>query len=196
MPQKQAAALVLHQQDGDQHQDHRTLRGKNGNILGQAVIPDVGLDEMQQDEENVRSQRNQVDRMQARGVFLDPCLGIKDQAPERDLVQGIEHPGREMRPEGRCGQFPVIPGRALVRQVRDGSEALSRPPDQCCESQAESDTTPQERSWHVRGLSREVDLEISLHIFILIWSDLSTLYRIEYIFVKYIAYIYLTKYYQ
>ena len=80
--------------------------------------------------------------MEARAVFIYPRLGIKNEAPERNLVQGIENPGSKMRPEGRSGQLPVIPGGALIGQVRDGGKALSRQPDQGGKSQAESDTTP------------------------------------------------------
>ena len=143
LAEEQAAARVFHQQHPDEQDDDRALRGEDGDILGQAVVPDVGLGEVEQDEEGIGRQGEDVDAVQAAGVFEPAALAVPDQTPEGDLVGEVKAPGGGVGPEGGAGQAPVIPGRALIGEQGDGLQALAGPGDEGGEDQAEGDAPPQ-----------------------------------------------------
>ncbi len=104
-----APAPVLHQQHPDQQHDHRGLGAPYGDVLGQPVVPHVGLDKVQADKEGVGGQSGDVESVQAGRVPAAISLGIVDQSPDAELVQQVEAPGRGLAPEGWLRQLPIVP---------------------------------------------------------------------------------------
>ena len=129
-PEEQPAARILHQQHPDQHHHHRPERTPDGDVLRQPVVPEMGLRQVQHDEEPVHPQ-GQVVRGALRGAVTRPAaaggaLRVGDQRPERHLVQQVEAPRRHPAGRGRLDQLPVIPGRTGVGGVRNVSQPPSR----------------------------------------------------------------------
>jgi len=60
LAKEQTPARVLHQQHPNQQDDHGRLRAKDGHILRQAVIPNVRLNEVQQNEGHIDPERSYV----------------------------------------------------------------------------------------------------------------------------------------
>jgi hypothetical protein len=68
--------LVLHDDDPDQHDDDRPLRAEDGHILRQAIIPNMGLHQVQEDEERGCRQRDLIDAMESVGILFNVGLRI------------------------------------------------------------------------------------------------------------------------
>lgn len=75
------------------------MGAKDGDILGEAIIPDMGLDKVEEDEEGVSAEGEDVDHMEIICVFEFTFLGVVDKAPNGDLVEAIAEPGGGTAPE-------------------------------------------------------------------------------------------------
>ena len=64
LAEEQPPARVLHQQHPDQHHHYRPERAPVGYVLRQPVVPEMGLHQVQQDEEAVDPQGQVVGRAQ------------------------------------------------------------------------------------------------------------------------------------
>ena len=118
--EEKAAARGFDHQHDNQEEDHRNLRGKHRGVLRQTVIPDRRLKIMQADEGEGANQADPVHGMHPAPItqLLAMPHGPPDQTPEEELMREIEAPGGgAARPVG-VDPLPVIPGRALIRQVR------------------------------------------------------------------------------
>ena len=51
-----APPVVFHQQNPDEQDDYRALAAEDWGVLGETVVPDVRLDQMEEDEKGVGSQ--------------------------------------------------------------------------------------------------------------------------------------------
>ena len=94
---------------------------------------------MQQDKGRVHRQGNDVQPVQSGRILVGILLGVVDQSPEGNLVQGIHPPGSGAGDKGRFHESPVVPRGARVGEVGDGQQSLPGPPDDSCENEAEQD---------------------------------------------------------
>ncbi len=83
-------------------------------ILGEPIVPKNRLNEVEDDENGVRDQRDDVDAVQVVGITQFLLRRIVDESPIGDLVQQIATPCGEA---GDCcwvWQFPIIMGVTSV----------------------------------------------------------------------------------
>ena len=99
--EEHAPPRILHEQNPDQHDDHRHLRTPYRDILRQPVIPDMRLQEMQPNEESIHDQSGDIHQVQATAVAFDMFLGVVNQAPESNLVCEVKASRRRTAPESR-----------------------------------------------------------------------------------------------
>ncbi len=88
--EEQAAPAVLHHQHKHQQENHRELGGQHRGVLGEAVIPEFGLPDMQPDKQQVETDRDDIHRVQGAAVSGAFDLGPGNQCPQAQLVQAVE----------------------------------------------------------------------------------------------------------
>ena len=124
-PRRRFSISSTHQQ-----QHHRALRAEDRDVLGQAVVQDLGLQVVQADEDGVDPQGDDVDRVEGLACSAAPGSGRRRSGPRRPAGGRRSPPGRRPGPDRRVGQLPAVPGRALVGQQGLVGDAKPAEPDQ------------------------------------------------------------------
>ena len=94
LAENQTSSLILHNENHDEQQDHGALRTPNRHVLRQSVVPDSGLQEMEQNKQSIGAQGQHVDPVKPRLIRELLRLGIIDKPPNSDLMERIPPPKR------------------------------------------------------------------------------------------------------
>ena len=138
--EEQAAPRRLHEQHHDKQQHHRRLRREHTDVLGEPVVEQVRLQNVQQDEPRIHGERRLVEPVQPGRVPRTLPLRRGDQPPDRGLVQQVRQPGAHPGDPGGFRQLPVVPGCTLVRQQHNVGEERVQHPDEGGEGQRGDDS--------------------------------------------------------
>ena len=123
-PKNWPPPVVFHQENPDEQDDNCALAAEDGRVLGETVIPDMCLNQMQEDEEGIGSQGPNVNLMQAlRIAMFAETLSIINYAPYSQLVCQVASPRSSAGPKSRRREFPVVPAGAAVRQKRNACQS-------------------------------------------------------------------------